>query len=100
MIEIEKAATPEEQRIKLTNILNHAMSDPAFQDKVVADPHQQNRRIVSDALFEKGVYNERRSETNFYEKYASDDDFKAGLDEALMRMMGQMLKSNSRLGTM
>jgi len=87
-------ATPEEQRIKLINILNHAMSDPAFQDKVVANPDQQNRRIASEALFEKAMRNERRREIDLYKKYASDDDFKSGLHEALMRMMEQMLKSN------
>ena len=91
-------ATPEEQRIKLINILNHAMSDPAFQDKVVANPDQQNRRIASEALFEKAMRNERRREIDLYKKYASDDDFKSGLHEALMRMMEQMLKSNSRPG--
>ncbi|MBO9413773.1 MULTISPECIES: DEAD/DEAH box helicase family protein [unclassified Ruegeria] len=93
-------ATPEEQRIKLINILNHAMSDPAFQDKVVANPDQQNRRIASEALFEKAMRNERRREIDLYKKYASDDDFKSGLHEALMRMMEQMLKSNSRPGAM
>lgn len=93
-------ATPEEQRIKLINILNHAMSDPAFQDKVVANPDQQNRRIASEALFEQAMRHERRREIDLYKKYASDHDFKSGLHEALMRMMEQMLKSNSRPGAM
>ncbi|WP_271950733.1 type I restriction endonuclease subunit R [Ruegeria faecimaris] len=86
-------ATPEEQRIKLINILNHAMSDPAFQNKVVSNPDEQNRRIASEALFEKAMRNERRREIDLYKKYASDDDFKSGLHEALMRMMEQVLKS-------
>ena len=89
-------ATPEEQRIKLINILNHAMNDPTFQDKVVSNPDQQNRRIASVALFEKAMRHERRKEIDLYKKYASDDDFKSGLHEALMRMMEQMLKSNSK----
>jgi type I restriction enzyme R subunit len=93
-------ATQEEKRIKLINILNHAMSDPAFQDKVVANPDQQNRRIASEALFEQAMRHERRREIDLYKKYATDDDFKSGLHEALMRMMDQMLKSNSRPSAM
>ena len=89
-------ATPEEQRVKLISILNQAMSDPAFQDKVVGNPDQQNRRIASEAFFEKAMLQERRREIDLYRKYASDDDFKSGLHEVLMRMMEQTLKSNSR----
>ena len=72
------------------------MSDPAFQDKVVANPDQQNRRIAREALFEKAMRNERRRQIDLYKKYATDDDFKPGLHEAQMRIMKQMLKSNSQ----
>ena len=89
-------ATPEEQKVKLISILNQAMRDPAFQDKVVGNPDQQNRRIASEAFFEKAMLQERRREIDLYRKYASDDDFKSGLHEVLMRMMEQTLKSNSR----
>jgi len=89
-------ATPEEQRIKLINILNHAMEDQAFQDKVVSNTDRQNRRLASESLFEKAVRKERKREIDLYRKYVSDEDFKSGLHEALMRMMEQILKSNPR----
>ncbi|MCY4287097.1 MAG: hypothetical protein OXC63_00695 [Aestuariivita sp.] len=88
-------ATPEEQRIKLINILNQAMNDQSFQDKVVSNPDQQNRRIASESLFEKAIHKERIREIDLYKKYASDEDFKSGLHEALMRMMEHVLQSNS-----
>jgi type I restriction enzyme R subunit len=91
-------ATPEEQRVKLINILKHAMNDPAFQDRVVSNPDEQNRKIASEALFEKAMRNERRREIDLYKKYASDDDFKKGMHDALMRMMEQMLKSGGDEG--
>ena len=89
-------ATPEEQRVKLVNILKHAMADPAFQVKVVGNPDEQNRRIASEALFEKAMRNERRREISLYKKYASDEDFKKGMHDALLRMMEHVLKSNDR----
>jgi type I restriction enzyme R subunit len=89
-------ATPEEQRMKLVNILKHAMADPVFQDKVVGNPDEQNRRIASEALFEKAMRSERRREIDLYKKYASDDDFKKGMHDALLRMMEHVLHSESR----
>ncbi len=86
-------ATPEEQRVKLINILKHAMSDPEFKDKVADNPDVQNRKIASNALFEKAMRNERKREIDLYKKYASDEDFKKGMHDALMRMMDHMLES-------
>ena len=82
--------------MKLVNILKHAMADPAFQVKVVGNPDEQNRRIASEALFEKAMRNERRREISLYKKYASDEDFKKGMHDALLRMMEHVLKSNDR----
>jgi len=93
-------ATPEEQRIKLINILNHAMKDQAFHDKVISNPDEQNRRIASASLFEKAMRKERKREIDLYKRYASDDDFKSGLHEILMLMMERELKSNSRTEAM
>ncbi len=62
----------------------------------MANPDQQSRRIASEALFEKAMRNERRREIDLYKKYTTDDDFKSGLHEALMRMMEQMLKLSSK----
>jgi len=72
--------------------------DPAFQDKVVGNPDEQNRRIASEALFEKAMRNERRREIDLYKKYASDDDFRQGMHSALLRMMEHVLTSEGRSG--
>lgn len=88
-------ATPEEQRVKLINILKQAMNDPEFKGKVAENPDEQNRRLASDALFEKAMRNERKREIDLYKKYASDEDFKKGMHAALMRMMDHMLNSQN-----
>ena len=92
-------ATPEEQRIKLLKILEHAMNDREFQDKVVLNPDQQNRRLASEKLFGEAMRLERTRELDLYNKYASDNDFKVGLHEALMRMMELAIASKSTIGS-
>ena len=79
--------------MKLINILKHAMSDPEFKDKGADNPDLQNRKIASNALFERAMRNERKREIDLYKKYASDEFFKKGMHDVLMRTMDQMLKS-------
>ena len=90
-------ATPEEQRVKLINIAKHVMSDPSFTDKVVNNTDRQNRRIASNGLIEKAIRSERRRELDLYKKYASDDEFKTGIHETILRMVEFSLKNEASL---
>ena len=82
-----------EQRVKFMNMLNHAMSDPDFDEKVRYNPDRQNRRLASEALFSRAMRREREREIDLYKKYASDADFKKGLHDALIRIMEHTLES-------
>ena len=62
--------------------------------------HYVPQFLLKNFADEDGMRHERRREIDLYKKYATDDDFKSGLHEALMRMMDQMLKSNSRPSAM
>jgi type I restriction enzyme, R subunit len=88
-------ATPEEQRVKLIRIAQHVMNDPSFAEKVKNNPDIQNRRIASDQLIKDAIRHERHRELDLYKKYASDDDFKKGIHEAVLRMMEQVLSNDS-----
>ncbi|MCY4302170.1 MAG: DEAD/DEAH box helicase family protein [Aestuariivita sp.] len=88
-------ATLEEKRIKLISISNLVKKNQAFQEKVVSNPDEQNRRIAAEKMFQAAMHQERKREINLYKKYVSDDDFRSGFHEVLFRVMDQELKSNS-----
>lgn len=82
-------ATPEEQRVKFINIAQHVMSDPNYEDKVLNNADEQNRRIALEDMIKKAVNSERRRELDLYKKYASDDEFKKAFDSSIMRILSQ-----------
>ncbi|MDH5796275.1 MAG: type I restriction endonuclease [Anaplasmataceae bacterium] len=82
-------ATPEEQRVKFINIAQHVMSDPSYEDKVLNNADEQNRRIALEDMIKKAVNSERRRELDLYKKYASDDEFKKAFDSSIMRILSQ-----------
>jgi len=82
-------ATPQEQRVKFINIAKHVMSDPNYEDKVLNNSDEQNRKIALEDMIKKAVNNERRRELDLYKKYASDDEFKKAFDSSVMRILSQ-----------
>lgn len=82
-------ATPQEQRVKFINIAKHVMNDPNYEDKVLNNSDEQNRKIALEDMIKKAVNNERRRELDLYKKYASDDEFKKAFDSSVMRILSQ-----------
>ena len=80
-------ATPEEQKVKLVNILEHVQNNPAYQDQVLNNPDEQNRRIALSSLINQAVNKERRRELELYKLYAGDDNFKKAFDESIIRIL-------------
>ena len=65
------------------------MSDPNYEDKVLNNSDEQNRKIALEDMIKKAVNNERRRELDLYKKYASDDEFKKAFDSSVMRILSQ-----------
>ena len=80
-------ATPEEQKVKLVNILEHVKNNPVYQDQVLNNPDEQNRRIALSSLINQAVNSERRRELELYKLYAGDNDFKKAFDESITRIL-------------
>jgi type I restriction enzyme R subunit len=53
-------ATPEEQRIKLINIVREVKKNLKFTTQVVNNPDGQNRKIALDSLIGDAINKERR----------------------------------------
>jgi type I restriction enzyme, R subunit len=82
-------ATPQEQRVKLINIMRHVTRNPNYQAQVVNNPDEQNRRIALEQLIQQAINQERRRELDLYKHYASDPEFKRAFDASIMRVLSQ-----------
>lgn len=80
-------ATPEEQRIKLINILRHVKKNDKYESQVVNNHDEQNRRIALESLIGEAINRERRRELDLYKLYAGDAEFKKALNESIMRIL-------------
>jgi type I restriction enzyme R subunit len=80
-------ATPEEQRVKLINIMEHVQKSAAYQTQVVDNPDEQNRRIALETLITQAVNKERKKDLDLYKVYAGDPDFKKAFDESIIRIL-------------
>ena len=82
-------ATPEEQRIKLINILNVVKKDKDYETQVLNNPDEQNRRIALESLISNAINHERRRELELYKLYAGDLDFKKALNDSIARILAR-----------
>jgi type I restriction enzyme, R subunit len=80
-------ATPEEQRVKLINIMEHVQESAAYKAQVVDNPDEQNRRIALESLISQAVNKERKKDLDLYKVYAGDPDFKKAFDESIIRIL-------------
>ena len=82
-------ATPEEQRVKFINIAQHVFNHPSYQEKVLNNPDEQNKRLALEDIIQQAVSKERRRELDLYKKYASDEQFKRAFDASIMRLLSR-----------
>jgi len=86
-------ATPEEQRVKFTNIAKHVVNNPNYQTQVVNNLDEQNSRIALEKLISQAVSQERKRELDLYKHYAQDPEFKRAFDASIMRLLAGQLGS-------
>jgi type I restriction enzyme R subunit len=86
-------ATPEEQRVKLINIMEHVQASAAYKAQVVDNPDEQNRRIALESLISQAVNKERKKDLDLYKVYAGDPDFKKAFEESIIRILALHEKS-------
>jgi type I site-specific restriction-modification system R (restriction) subunit len=82
-------ATPQEQRVKFLNIARHVVQNPDFQNQVVNNQDEQNRRIALEQIIQQAINQERKRELDLYKRYASDPEFKRAFDASIMRLLAQ-----------
>jgi len=87
-------ATPEEQRVKFTNIVKHVVNNPNYQTQVVNNLDEQNSRIALEKLISHAVSKERKKELDLYKHYAQDPEFKRAFDASIMRLLSSQGMSN------
>ncbi len=80
-------ATPEEQKIKLTNLARNVAQNMDYQTQVVNNPDPQNSRMAIGKLIKQSVNHERRKELTLYKKYSQDPDFQRALDNIIIRIL-------------
>ncbi|MEY4244135.1 MAG: hypothetical protein RLZZ245_1720 [Verrucomicrobiota bacterium] len=88
-------ATPEEQRVKLINIMERVQASAAYKAQVVDNPDEQNRRIALESLISQAVNKERKKDLDLYKIYAGDPDFKKAFEESIIRILALHEKSKS-----
>ena len=79
--------TPEEQRVKFINIVQHVFSHPDYKTKVVDNQDEQNSRLALEKLISQAVSKERKRELDLYKRYAQDPEFKRAFDSSIMRLL-------------
>ncbi|MEO0348658.1 MAG: DEAD/DEAH box helicase family protein [Cyanobacteria bacterium P01_A01_bin.15] len=80
-------ATPAEQRIKMINWARHVVQNDSYQAQVVNNPDEQNRQLALEALIKDAINQERRRDLDLYKRYATDPDFKRGLEASIIQFL-------------
>ncbi|MGK7941118.1 MAG: type I restriction endonuclease subunit R [Crocosphaera sp.] len=80
-------ATPEEQRVKLQNIINHVCNNPQYASQVINNPDEQNRNIALEEIIKQAVNKERRRELDLYKLYASNSAFKQAFNQIIITLL-------------
>lgn len=80
-------ATPEEQRIKIINLLEHVRGSAEYETQVRNNADKQNADIALQELISKAVNKERKRDLELYKLYAGDSEFKKALHESMRRIL-------------
>lgn len=78
------SATPEEQRVKLVNIVERVRNHARYAEVVKADP--QNREIALADLINQAVLAQRKTDMELYQ-LRQDEAFKQAFNEAVLRIL-------------
>jgi type I restriction enzyme R subunit len=80
-------ATPDEQRVKFLRIKKEVLANPDYQTQVLGNPDKQNRELALRGLIKLAVKKARNFDLELYKRYATEEDFAANFEDALMRFL-------------
>jgi type I restriction enzyme R subunit len=86
------SATPEEQRVKLVNIVDRVKNHPQYADLAKADP--QNREIALADLINQAVLAQRKTDMELYQ-LRQDEAFRQAFNEAVLRILALENRKNA-----
>ena len=86
------SATPEEQRVKLVNIVERVKQSVDYEKQVVNNPDEQNRKLALEALINQAVLAQRKTDMELY-MLRQDEAFKQAFNETVMRILAIQEKS-------
>ena len=88
------SATPEEQRVKLVNIVDRVKQSADYEKQVVNNPDEQNKKLALDALINQAVLAQRKTDMELY-MLRQDEAFKQAFNETIMRILSIQEKSKA-----
>jgi len=80
------SATPEEQRVKLVNIVERVKQSADYEKQVVNNPDEQNKKLALEALINQAVLAQRKTDMELY-MLRQDEAFKQAFNETIMRIL-------------
>ena len=88
------SATPEEQRVKLVNIVERVKQSADYEKQVVNNPDEQNKKLALEALINQAVLAQRKTDMELY-MLRQDDAFKQAFNETIMRILSMQEKTKA-----
>lgn len=79
--------TPEEQRVKFVSLAQKIQSHPDFKHKFEENPDVQNRDLAFKRIFDDVMSKQRKTELDLYKLIATDDSFKAAMQDTVKRLL-------------
>ncbi|NEZ64146.1 hypothetical protein D0962_15335, partial [Leptolyngbyaceae cyanobacterium CCMR0082] len=73
--------------IKIINLARQVVQNDSYEAQVVNNPDEQNRQLAMEELIKEAINQERRRELDLYKRYATDPDFKRGLEASIIQFL-------------
>lgn len=80
-------ATPDEQRVKILNIVKKVEQHPDYVVKYLNNTDTQNREIAIKKIFEEVMAKQRRIELELYRLISSDESSKSAMLDTIKRIL-------------
>lgn len=89
------SATPEEQRVKLVNIVDSIRAHPDFSVKYADNPDPHNRGLALEKMLLEVMLKRRKDELELYKLYANDSAFKTAWSQNIEKVLNNNLDRRS-----
>lgn len=85
------SATPEEQRVKLVNIVDSIRAHPDYSTNYANNPDPYNRGLALEKMLMDVMLKRRKDELELYKLFASDSAFKSAWSQNIERVLNNDL---------